>query len=279
MLGAIIGDTIGSVYEFNNIKTTDFPLFTKDSMFTDDSLMSIAVAMWLLDEDHSSARLEHYILEIANQYPNPMGGYGSSFYKWLFHPENLYEYRDAQHWHDAKGGTRHPYNSYSNGSAMRVSACGWYAKSIEEALYWGERSAEITHNHPEGIKGAQAVSTAIFMARHSASKKEILAFIEHQFGYDLHRKCNDIRPYYRYEASCSESVPQAIVAFMDSSDFESAVRLAVSLGGDSDTIACVAGGIAEAFYRIIPKDIEDHVMNLLPEEFQSVVRKVQAFPL
>ena len=110
MLGAIIGDTIGSVYEFNNIKTTDFPLFTKDSMFTDDSLMSIAVAMWLLDEDHSSARLEHYILEIANQYPNPMGGYGSSFYKWLFHPENLYEYRDAQHWHDAKGGTRHPYN-------------------------------------------------------------------------------------------------------------------------------------------------------------------------
>lgn len=143
----------------------------------------------------------------------------------------------------------------------------------------GERSAEITHNHPEGIKGAKAVSTAIFMARHSASKKEILAFIEHQFGYDLHRKCNDIRPYYRYEASCSESVPQAIVAFMDSSDFESAVRLAISLGGDSDTIACVAGGIAEAFYRSIPKDIEDHVMNLLPEEFQSVVRKVQAFPL
>lgn len=279
MLGAIIGDTVGSVYEFNNIKTTDFPLFTNESMFTDDSLMSIAVAMWLLDEDHSSAKLEYYILEIANRYPNPMGGYGSGFYKWLFHPENLYEYRDSQHWHDAKGGIRHPYNSYSNGSAMRVSACGWYAKSIEEALYLGERSAEITHNHPEGIKGAQAVSTAIFMARHSASKKEILAFIEHQFGYDLHRKCNDIRPYYRYEASCSESVPQAIVAFMDSSDFESAVRLAVSLGGDSDTIACVTGGIAEAFYRSIPKDIEDHVMNLLPEEFQSVVRKVQAFPL
>lgn len=274
MLGAIIGDTIGSVYEFNNIKTTDFPLFTNESMFTDDSLMSIAVAMWLLDEDHSSAKLEHYILEIAHRYPNPMGGYGSGFYKWLFHPENLFEYRDAQHWHDAKGGTRHPYNSYSNGSAMRASACGWYAKSVEDALYWGKRSAEITHNHPEGIKGAQAVSAAIFKARHSASKKEILAFIERQFGYDLHRKCDDIRPYYRYEVACSESVPQAIVAFMDSYDFESAVRLAVSLGGDSDTIACITGGNAEAFYGSIPKVVENHVMNLLPEEFQTVVRKV-----
>ena len=279
MLGAIIGDVVGSVYEFNNIKTTDFPLFSKDSMFTDDSLMSIAVAMWLLDEDHSSSRLEHFILEIANKYPDPMGGYGSGFNKWLFHPEYLYEYRDAQHLYDPKGGTRHPYNSYSNGAAMRASACGWYSQSIEDALYWGEKSAKITHNHPEGIKGAQAVASAIFMGRHGYSKKDMTRFIERQFGYDLNRKCDDIRPNYSYDASCMETVPQAIVAFMDSNDFESAIRLAVSLGGDCDTLTCITGGIAEAFYGSIPKHMEDHVMNLLPEEYQTVVKKIQALPL
>ena len=279
MLGAITGDVVGSVYEFNNIKTTDFPLFSADSMFTDDSLMSIAVAIWLLDSGHSSDELEQCILNVANNYPNPMGGYGSSFYNWLFHPEFLYEYRDAQHTHDARWGTRHPYNSYSNGAAMRASACGWYAKSIDDAMYWGKRSAEITHNHPEGIKGAQAVATAIFMARHGATKKEISLFIEQQFGYDLHRTCDDIRPNYRFEASCKESVPQAIVAVMDSTDFESAIRLSVSLGGDSDTLACITGGIAEAFYGSVPKQIAEHVMNLLPEEYQDVVKRVQALPL
>ena len=279
MLGAIIGDVVGSIYEFNNIKTIDFPLFSKDSMFTDDSLMSIAVAMWLLDTDHSSAELERIILDVANRYPNPMGGYGNSFYKWLFHPEDLYEYRDRQHLHDFKAGTRHPYNSYSNGAAMRASACGWYAQSVEDALYWGQRSAEITHNHPEGIKGAQAVAVAIYIARHGASKQEITQYIERQFGYDLHRTCDEIRPYYRYEYSCMESVPQAIVAFLDSTDFESSVRLSVSLGGDSDTLACITGGIAEAFYENIPKPIEEHVMQLLPEEYREVVKKVQALPL
>lgn len=247
MLGAIAGDVVGSVYEFNNIKTTNFPLFSEESMFTDDSLMSIAVAMWLLDTNHSSMELEQCILDVANRYPNPMGDYGSAFKKWLFHPECLYEYRDAQHVHDPKWGTRHPYNSYSNGSAMRASACGWYAQSIDDALYWGKRSAEITHNHPEGIKGAQAVSTAVFLARHGASKTEIANFIEHQFEYDLHRTCDDIRPCYGYEASCMESVPQAIVAFMDSTDFESALRLSVSLGGDSDTLACITGGMQKLF--------------------------------
>ena len=225
MLGAIAGDVVGSVYEFINIKTTNFPLFSEESMFTDDSLMSIAVAMWLL--------------------------------KW---------------------GTRHPYNSYSNGSAMRASACGWYAQSIDDALYWGKRSAEVTHNHPEGIKGAQAVSTAIFLARHGASKTEIANFIEHQFEYDLHRTCDDIRPCYRHEASCMESVPQAIVAFMDSTDFESALRLSVSLGGDSDTLACITGGIAEAFYRSVPEHIANHVMDLLPEDYQVVVKRLQGLP-
>ncbi len=279
MLGAIIGDVVGSVYEFNNIKTTKFPLFSENSMFTDDSLMSIAVAMWLLDSDHSSAELEQCILNIANRYPNPMGGYGSGFNKWLFHPEYLYEYRDAQHLHDYRGGTRHPYNSFSNGAAMRVSACGWYAQSIEDALYWGKRSAEITHNHPEGIKGAQAVASSIFMGRHGATKQDISRFIERQFGYDLHRTCDEIRPYYRYESSCMETVPQAIVAFIDSNDFESAVRLSVSLGGDSDTLACITGGIAEAYYGNIPQSIEEHVMKLLPEEYQGVVRRIQTLPL
>lgn len=279
MLGAIIGDVVGSVYEFNNIKSTDFPLFSADSMFTDDSLMSIAVARWLLDSDHSSEELEQSMLEIANRYPNPMGGYGGGFEKWLFHPECLYEYRDAQHRDDPRGGTRHPYNSYSNGAAMRASACGWYARSLQDAMYWGKRSAEITHNHPEGIKGAQAVATAIYMARHFASKEDITVFVERQFDYDLHRTCNEIRPTYRYEASCTESVPQAIIAFLDSTDFESAIRLSVSLGGDSDTLACITGGIAEAFYKSIPKPTEDHVVKLLPEEYLDVVRRIQALPL
>jgi ADP-ribosylglycohydrolase len=279
MLGAITGDIVGSVYEFNNIKTTDFPLFSAESTFTDDSLMSIAVAMWLLDSDHSSSELEQCILGIANRYPNPMGGYGSGFTKWLFHPEYLYEYRDSQHLHDYKGGTRHPYNSFSNGAAMRASACGWYSQSIDDALYWGKRSAEITHNHPEGIKGAQAVAAAIYMGRHSATKQEITRFIERQFEYDLHRTCDEIRPYYRYESSCMETVPQAIVAFLDSNDFESAVRLAVSLGGDSDTLACITGGIAEAYYGCIPMPIEEHVMKLLPEEYQKVINRIRALPL
>lgn len=279
MLGAITGDVIGSVYEFNNIKTTNFPLFSEESMFTDDSLMSIAVAIWLLDTDHSSIELERCFLKVAHQYPTPMGGYGSSFNNWLFHPELLYEYRDAQHTYDPHWGTRHPYNSYSNGSAMRASACGWYAKSINEAMDWGKRSAEITHNHPEGIKGAQAVATSIYMARHGASKKEITYFVECQFDYNLHRTCADIRPHYHFEAACMESVPQAIVAFMDSKDYESAIRLSVSLGGDSDTLACITGGIAEAFYGEVPKKIAEHVMNLLPQDYQTVVKRILALPI
>ncbi len=279
MLGAIIGDIVGSVYEFNNIKTTDFPLFSEDSMFTDDSVMSIAVAKWLLDSEHSASELEKCFLEYANRFPNPVGGYGSSFYNWLFHPELLYEYRDAQHSYDPHWGTRHPYNSYSNGSAMRASACGWYSQSIDDAMYWGMRSAEITHNHPEGIKGAQAVTTSIYMARHGASKKEITQFVERQFDYDLHRTCDDIRPYYHFEAACKESVPQAIVAFIDSTDYESAVRLSVSLGGDSDTLACITGGIAEAFYGSIPTEIANRGTKLLPDDFQDIVKRIQALPL
>ena len=142
-----------------------------------------------------------------------------------------------------------------------------------------KRSAEITHNHPEGIKGAQAVASSIFMGRHGATKQDISRFIERQFGYDLHRTCDEIRPYYRYESSCMETVPQAIVAFIDSNDFESAVRLSVSLGGDSDTLACITGGIAEAYYGNIPQSIEEHVMKLLPEEYQGVVRRIQTLPL
>ena len=292
MLGAIIGDTAGSVYEFNNIKTTDFPFFSPVSNYTDDSVMTIAVAEWLLtDESHSLDTLEKCMVDIARQYPCPMGGYGGGFRKWLFHPETVFHY-DGKKKNDSaislgdvlkgidingiKIEKRQPYNSWGNGSAMRASAVGWMFDTLEETERVAKISAEITHNHPEGIKGAQATAAAIFMARNGKSKEEIRNYISTTYGYNLARTCTEIRPYYHFDASCQGTVPEAIVAFMDSTDYESAICLAVSLGGDSDTLACITGGIAEAFYKEIPAEIAKKMWSKLPEKFKEIIKSVES---
>ena len=273
MLGAIIGDTVGSVYEFHNIKTTDFPLFSSQCDYTDDSIMTIAVADWLLtDPQHGMDTLEASFLDFAKKYPCPMGGYGGGFHRWLFHPEALGNYESR----DFKPGTRHPYNSFGNGAAMRCSANGWMFDSLEETERVAGLSAAITHNHPEGIKGAQSTAAAIFMARSGKSKEEIRNYISTKYGYNLNRTCDEIRPVYDWDGSCQGTVPEAMVAFFDSIDFESAIRLAVSLGGDSDTLACITGGIAEAFYKEIPDDIALKIWSLIPEDFKGILRKMEA---
>jgi len=259
MLGAIIGDAVGSIYEFDNIKTTDFPLFSERSEFTDDSIMSFAVADWLLrDEHHTHKELEASMVRFAHEYPNPLGGYGGSFYRWLF-----------------SGRERVPYNSWGNGSAMRVSAVGWAFGTLEETLRVAEISAAITHNHPEGIKGAQATAAAIHLARTGKTKAEIKDYIETTYGYDLHKSWEDWHPIYGWEDSCQGTVPQAIISFLDSTDFEDAIRKAVSLGGDSDTLACITGGIAEAFYKEVPKLMEGRVYNQIPEFFRTILSEMR----
>ena len=260
MIGAIIGDTVGSVYEFNNIKTMDFPLFSAESNYTDDSIMTMAVADWLLkDPTHGMDTLEASLISFAKKYPCPMGGYGGMFFRWLFRSD----------------GKREPYNSWGNGSAMRASANGWMFDTLEETERVAGLSAAITHNHPEGIKGAQSTAAAIFMARNGSSKEEIRSYITEKYGYNLNRTCDEIRPVYGWEGSCQGTVPEAMVAFFDSTDFESAIRLAVSLGGDSDTLACITGGIAEAFYKEIPDDIALTEWNLLPEDFKEILKKME----
>lgn len=248
MLGAIIGDFIGSVYEFDNIETTDFPLFIEESCYTDDSIMTIAVADWLLRGGSLVTVLQKY----GRKYPDPEGGYGGRFASWLQEAHPL------------------PYNSLGNGSAMRVSAVGWYFDTLEKTLEVAKESASVSHNHPEGIKGAQAVAVAIFLARTGKSKVEIKQYIKDTFSYDLDRTCDDIRPTYQFDESCQGTVPEAIIAFLDSTDFESAIRLAVSLGGDSDTIACITGAIAEAYYNFIPTSLIKHVIKKLPSDLWSI---------
>lgn len=273
-LGAIIGDTVGSVYEFANTKRTDFPLFSLESDYTDDSIMTIAVADWIANTDRSQKALEEKMVSWAKHNPCPMGGYGGGFLRWLFMPEELADYNENDEYEYTGKTERHPYNSWGNGSAMRASACGWVANSIEEALDLGKRSAEITHNHPEGIKGAQAVAAAIYIARKGESKEAIREYIERTFGYDLQHTCDEIRPTYGWEASCQGTVPPALIAFFDSHDFEDAIRLAVSLGGDSDTLACITGGIAQAYYKEIPDFIIAEMRKRLPEEFWTVMEKL-----
>ena len=246
MFGAIIGDTVGSVYEFNNIKTKDFPLFEEKSRPTDDSYMTIAVASACLavggevsDLAAFRERLLDEMIRIGKRYP--FAGYGGHFGAWLL------------------VGGREPYGSCGNGSAMRASPCGWAARTLEEALALAEASADVTHNHPEGIKGAQATAAAIYLARTGATKADIHAYIADAFGYDLNRTCDDIRPVYGWGALCQDTVPEAIVAFLDSTDFEDAIRNAISLGGDSDTLACITGSIAEAYYGV-PAKLKQDVM-------------------
>jgi ADP-ribosylglycohydrolase len=272
MLGAIIGDTVGSVYEFHNIKTTEFPLFDPQSNYTDDSIMTMAVANWLLtDPQHGMDTLEASFLNFAKKYPCPMGGYGGGFNRWLFHPEALGDYSSQ----DYKPGSRHPYNSFGNGAAMRCSANGWMFDTLEETERVAGLSAAITHNHPEGIKGAQSTAAAIFMARNGKSKEEIRDYISTKYNYNLNRTCDEIRAVYDWDSSCQGTVPEAMVAFLDSTDFESAIRLAVSLGGDSDTLACITGGIAEAFYKTIPESIALKIWELIPEDFKAIFRAME----
>jgi ADP-ribosylglycohydrolase len=277
MLGAITGDTVGSIYEFHNTKDYDFTLFNSESGYTDDSVMTMAVAHWLLtDPEHTYQKLEDSMVKFAEDCPCPMGGYGTGFYFWLFHPRGLHPF-------DGKYGAspyvsrtgRHPYGSWGNGSAMRVSAVGWFFDTLEETERVAAVSAAITHNHPEGIKGAQATAAAIFLARNGKTKEEIRDYIEKTYRYDLHKTWEYWHPIYDWEDSCQGTVPQAIIAFLDSTDFEDAIRKAVSLGGDSDTLACITGGIAEAYYKEIPNAMADRVKSRFPKLFNDILEAVR----
>ena len=278
MLGAIIGDTVGSVYEFDNTKDYNFTLFTGESGFTDDSVMTMAVAWWLLhDKEHSYQGLEDTMVEFGRNCPCPNGGYGGGFYRWLFLPDKLYQFDDryGDSPYESKTG-RHPYGSYGNGSAMRVSAVGWFFDSLEETERVAGISAAITHNHPEGIKGAQATAAAIFLARTGKTKEEIRDYIEKTYGYDLHKSWEYWHPIYDWEDSCQGTVPPAMIAFLDSENFEDAIRKAVSLGGDSDTLACITGGIAEAFYKDLPAEMVERTMKPFPIAFNEILDAVRS---
>ena len=279
MLGAITGDTIGSAYEFCNTKDYNFTLFLSESAYTDDSIMTMAVAQWLLaDPRHTHRKLEEAMVEFAKDYPSPMGGYGTGFYRWLFFPKELFAFDDRYGplpYRSSSG--RHPYGSWGNGSAMRVSAVGWFFDTLEETERVAKISAEITHNHPEGIKGAQATAAAIFLARTGKTKEEICAYIEQRYGYDLHKTWAYWHPIYGWEDSCQGTVPQALICFLDSSDFEDAIRKAVSLGGDSDTLACITGGIAEAFYGSVPEKMASRVLEKVPMAFKKILEAARKF--
>jgi ADP-ribosylglycohydrolase len=263
MLGAIIGDVIGSTYEWRNVKTTEFELFSSNSSFTDDTVLTIAVADAILnkqsyknpitDEIQSQKTYAYKLREYGKKYPD--AGYGQMFIEWLSDPELK------------------PYHSYGNGSAMRVSPIGFAFNSLDEVLKEAKRSAMVTHNHRDGIKGAEAVASAIFLARTGSTKDEIKDYIIRHFRYNLNQKLGDIRPGYKFDASCQGSVPQAIIAFLESDSFEDAIRKAISIGGDSDTIACIAGGIAQAYYKEIPACIVDRVRLILDSGLKRVINQ------
>jgi ADP-ribosyl-[dinitrogen reductase] hydrolase len=247
MIGAVAGDIIGSVFEQNPIKTTIFPLFRSHSRFTDDTVLTIAVAYSILNNTDYGFSLKLF----GQKYP--FAGYGLSFFHWL---------QSAQ---------SKPYNSWGNGAAMRVSPVGFAFDSKDEVLTEAEKSAAVTHNHPEGIKGAQATALAIYLARTGYTKRDIQTEISDRFKYDLKRKLDDIRPLYRFDISCQGTVPEAIIAFLESEDYEDAIRKGISLGGDSDTIGCITGGIAQAFYKKVSADIIANVRKRLPEEFVIII--------
>ena len=243
MLGAIAGDIIGSVYEFDAVKHKDFPLFTAKSAFTDDTILSVAIAEAILKSSPYGETIKRY----AQAYPNPVGSYGARFQQW------------------ATSSTLEPYNSWGNGSAMRVSAVGFAFDEMDEVLEVAKQTAEVTHNHPEGIRGAQATAAAILLAKNGESKSAIKDFVETRSGYDLGRSLADIRPTYQFNESCQETVPESIIAFLEASDFEDAIRNTISLGGDTDTMGSITGGIAEAFYGGVPDEIVQEVLLRLDE--------------
>lgn len=256
MYGALLGDMIGAPYEFDmGDKTKEFPLFCEDSHFTDDSVMTIAVAEALLDsqfqedEDIRTALVE-CMRKWGRKYPH--AGYGGRFRVWL------------------RARNPEPYGSYGNGSAMRVSSAGWLFDTLEQTRHAARLTAEVTHNHPEGVKGAEATASAIFLARTGHGKDEIRDYIVSEFGYDLSRTCDQIRPGYYHNESCQKTVPEAITAFLEGTDFEDVIRTAVSLGGDCDTLTCIAGSIAEAFYEV-PAVLEAECRSRLPDDMLDVL--------
>lgn len=247
MLGGIAGDVIGSVHEYTATKSKDFELFVPASRFTDDTVLAVAVADCLLNGLNYVDAFHDYVLA----YPD--AGYGVRFFHW------------------AKAGRRDKYNSYGNGSAMRVPAVAYAFDSLEQVLVEAARSAEPTHNHPEGLKGAQAVAAAIFMARCGETKRRIKESLEARFGYALSDSLDRLRPTYTFDESCQRTVPAALIAFLESHDFEDAVRNAISLGGDADTLACITGAVAEAHYGGVPPHIAGPVLISLDDRLRNVV--------
>lgn len=261
MYGAVIGDIIGSVYEWDRIKTKDFPLFSPQSTFTDDTVMTIAVANALLRSRQESVPFREMVVremrDFGGRYPGR--GYGGKFALWL--------------WVDEPS----PYNSYGNGSAMRVSPCGLIAGSLEEAVSLAAESAEVTHNHPEGIKGAQAVASAIYLAGTGADKPQIREYLQKHY-YALDKTLDEIRPDYQFNETCQGSVPEALTAFLESESYEDTIRNAISLGGDSDTQAAIAGSIAWSYYGrngLTPEmeELQKQTDVLLPDEFRMTIRE------
>jgi len=261
MIGAILGDMIGAPYEFDRSpKTKDFPMFSDQSRFTDDTVMTIAVAEALLDnrgasDDDLKAAIVQSMQKWGHRYPH--AGYGGRFSGWL------------------RAKNPQPYGSYGNGSAMRVSAAGWLYDTLEETRRIARLTAEVTHNHPEGVKGAEATASAIYLARTGHGKDEIRDYIVREFGYDLSRTCDEIRPAYHHVESCQETVPEAITAFLEGADFEDVIRTAVSLGGDCDTLTCIAGSIAEAFYGV-PDLFAAECKARLPEDMREMLERFDA---
>jgi ADP-ribosylglycohydrolase len=259
MLGAIAGDIIGSVYEGANIKTPHFePLFHPRSHPTDDTMLTLAVAEWILAG--AGDDLPNYLRKWFAAFP--MAGYGGTFIRWA----------------GGKLGNG-PYGSWGNGSAMRASPIGFAFETLDDVLLHAKRSAEVTHDHPEGIKGAQAVAAAVFLARSQHTRSEIRNYIEATFQYDLTPTIDEIRPGYQFDVSCQGSVPQSITAFLEAEDYEAAVRKAISIGGDSDTIASIAGGIAHACFGPLPKSIEAELFSRINDQMEEVIDKfVSRYP-
>ena len=249
LIGTVAGDIIGSKYEGGRVKSMDFELFPKGSRFTDDTILTMAIAKSILDGEDYVVNIKDF----ARRYPHR--GYGGYFKRWVY------------------GEDTRPYNSYGNGAAMRVSPVGFAFNDLDTVLQRAKETAEVTHNHPEGIKGAQAVAAAIFLARNGKDKSYIRDFIEQNIGYDLSFSLDEIRSEYKFSATAPDTVPQAIVAFLESMDFENAIRLAISIGGDTDTIAAMTGGIAIAFYKDIPSAIVEKVEAFLPEEFIQIMNR------
>lgn len=247
MIGAIAGDIVGSTREFNGLKSTAFPLIPAESRFTDDTVLTVATAFSLMtDGDHAA----NYRL-FGRLYP--LAGYGGSFKNWLNSPDPV------------------PYNSWGNGSAMRVSPVGFLLDDEQDVLAEARKSAEVTHNHPEGIKGAQSVALGVYLARRGADRETIKGELAGRFGYDLDRTCDEIRPGYTFQVSCQASVPEAIICFLEGGDWESAVRLAVSLGGDADTQACIAGALAQAAWGPPPGPVVEQVRQMLPAHLLDIL--------